>query len=242
LYVHNVVRGDYTNFVSGASLTPVTGDSCVIVRFSTGSFSKYVTGSQVKKAVGLAGIYSASVSFYSSDPTVIYGTTSIKDVLAASGSITMDEVWTSLDESVTFFSSSLKVSSTSPSTKAGSVRKLRASMLSTPSTAQRGETLRVRAAFYDDYEQNRSSKFSFEPSPLEVSSCKLRVRDQSTGKLIFDFEDPGSKMSKDTLSNYYDLHTDSLPIGVPLSFEYQIATAGELLQITGKNFTLVLSE
>lgn len=242
LYVHNILRGEYTDFTSGSSLTPIIGDSCLLVRLSTGSFTTYVTGSQVKKASDVTGIYSADFSISSNDLSAVTGTSSIRDFVIASGSITMDEVWSSLDETVTFFSSSLTIKQNIPSTKAGGLRKIRSSMLSTPAFAQRGQQIKVRVSFFDDYEQNRSSKFAFEPAPLETASCKIRIRDLSTGALIFDFDEPGSKMSRDALSNYYDLQTDSMPTGIPLVFEYQIAVAGEIQQVTSKNFTLVLSE
>jgi hypothetical protein len=242
LYLHNIMRGEYKNIVSGSSLTSVTGANSLLVRLSTGSFSKYVTGSQAKVASFLTGVYYADVALFSGDASVVSGTTTVKSVLTSSGSITFDEVWTSLDGTVTYFSSSLTMRKHYPSTKSAGVRKIRSSMLSTPTNAQRGQLVRLRTVFYDDYDSNRSAKFAFEPTPLEIASCRVRVRDQSTGELIFDFGDTGSKMSSDSLSNYFDLHTDALPVGVPLSFEYQIVTAGETLQVTSKNFTLTLSE
>lgn len=242
IYVHNIVRGDYTNFVSGASLTPVTGSECAIVRLSTGSFTKYVTASQVSLASPVTGVYSASFALFSGDTSTVTGSITLKSFIEASGSVTFDEVWTSFDGSVTYYSGSLRVSHRMGSTKSSGTRKLRASMLSTPSTLRRGQSAKIRVVFYDDYDQNRSSKFSLEPIPLEVSECKVRIRDSSTGDLFFDFEDAGSKMSSDVLSNYLTLQTDSFPVGVPLLFEYQIVTAGETLQITNKSFSLILSE
>jgi len=242
LYVHNIVRGAYANFVSGSSLTQVTGSNCFLARFSTGSYAKYVTGSQSRLAAPTTGIYSASVAFFSGDSTPISGSLTLKSALESSGFIMFDEVWTSLDRTVTYYSGSLKVSQHQGATKSSGVRKIRSSMLSTPATLQRGQQVKIRVNFYDDYDQNRSSKFSFEPLPLEINECRVRLRDMSTGDLVFGFDEPGSKMSMDTLSSYFTLQTDSLPTGVPLSFEYQIVTAGETLQVTNKSYTLVLSE
>jgi len=242
LYVHNILRGDYANFVSGSSFTQITGSNSFLVRFSTGSYKKYVTGSQVNIASFLTGVYQADVAIFSGDTSVITGALNIRDSLAASGSITFDEVWTSLDRSVTYFSGSLVMKKIHPSTVSSGVRKIRSSMLSTPTTAQRGQRIKLKTVFYDDYENNKSAKFAYDPTPLEIAECRVRIRDQSTGQLIFDFNEAGSKMSRDSFSNYFDLHTDALPIGVPLSFEYQIVTAGETLQVSSKNFTLILSE
>lgn len=242
LFIHNITRGSYSNLVSGSSLTPVTGSNCANVRISTGSFEKYLTASQVSFASPAVGIYSASFSLHSSDASIVSGTQTIKNFVDASGSIVFDEVWSSLDKSVVFFSGTIKVERHRAATKSSRVRKLRASMLAAPPSLQRGQSTKIRVVFYDDYDQNRSSKFSFEPIPLEVSDCKVRLRDASTGDLIFDFNDSGSRMSSDSLSNYFTLETHSLPVGVPISLEYQIANGGETLLITNKSFTLVLSE
>jgi hypothetical protein len=242
LFLHNIVRGSYQNLVSGSSLTQVTGSNCCIVKFTSGSYTKYVTGSQLSLASPITGVYSASVAFYSSDSSVVSGTTTLKQYLAASGSITFDEVWTSLDGTVAFYSGSLVMKAQGRSTAAGGNRKIRVSTLSTPTSAIKGQEIRIRAAFYDDYDQNKSSKFSYDPIPLQVSDCRLRLRDTISGKLVFDYDVLGSRMSADTVSNYFTLQTECLPIGVPLAIEFKMLSGGETLEVTSKNFRLVVSE
>lgn len=242
LVLHNISRGQYRNLVSGSSLTQITGSNCLLVKFTTGSYTKYVTGSQLSFASSQTGVYSASVAFFSSDTSTISGSVTIKSALATSGSITFDEVWTSLDGTVAFLSSSLKVNSSQGSTKSGGNRKLRTSMLSTQTSIRKGETLKVRVAFYDDYDQNRSAKFAYEPLPLNVAECRIRLRNSTTGKLIFDFTESGSIMSSDTLSNYCTIYTDSLPVGIPLGVEFKIITEGETIETSVNNFKIVVSE
>ena len=242
LYLHNIARGQYANIVSGASLTPVVGSNCLLVKFTTGSLTRYVTGSQVVQGGALTGIYSASIAFYSSDPSVISGSLTLSRALRASGSITFNETWLSLDQTVPYFSGTLTVYNQQGSINSSGYRKLRYSMLSTPAKVDRGSSLKLRAAFYDDYEQNKSAKFSYDPSPLVLTECRYRLRDTTTGRLLFDFTDAGSKMSIDSLSPYATLQTDSLPIGIPLSFEFQITAAGDILEVSSNNFRLVVSE
>jgi hypothetical protein len=115
-------------------------------------------------------------------------------------------------------------------------------MLSTQTNVSKGVPLKFRAAFYDDFDQNKSAKFSFDPSPLALAECRYRLRDTTTGKLLFDFDNAGSKMSIDSLSSYSTLQTDSLPIGIPLAFEYQITTGGEVIEVSSNNFRLVVKE
>ena len=242
LSLYNLVRGEYRNFVSGSSLTQITGSNCLLVKFSTGSYTKYVTGSQLSYKSSPSGVYSASVAFFSSDTSVISGSTTIKSALSTLGSITFDEVWTSLDKTVTFLSSSLKVDRTQGTTASSTNRKLRVSMLSTQTSIRKGENLKIRTSFYNDYEQNRSSKFAFEPSQLIVAECRIRLRNSITGKLLFDFTESGSLMSSDALSNYYTLYTDALPVGIPLGVEFEIAVDGEVLEIPVNSFKIVVSE
>ena len=212
------------------------------MKFSTGSYTKYVTGSQLSYKSSPSGVYSASVAFFSSDTSVISGSTTIKSALSTLGSITFDEVWTSLDKTVTFLSSSLKVDRTQGTTASSTNRKLRVSMLSTQTSIRKGENLKIRTSFYNDYEQNRSSKFAFEPSQLIVAECRIRLRNSITGKLLFDFTESGSLMSSDALSNYYTLYTDALPVGIPLGVEFEIAVDGEVLEIPVNSFKIVVSE
>lgn len=241
LVVHNTVRGGYRNFLSGALLTPVTGSNCAIVRLATGSFVSYVTASQVIWGGPVTGIYSASFTLLSVSAGVITGSLTVASALAASGSVTFDERWTSLDGTVTFFSGSVTLQGISASPSTGAPRKLRASVFSTPATTTRGNPVRLRVAFYDDYENNRSSRFPVEPHPLQVSAARIRLRDTVTGRLLFDFDDPGARLSNDALSNYYDIETHGFPVGIPLSAEFRFDIDGQVLQLAA-SYRLTVSE
>jgi len=242
LYLHNIVRGQYANLVSGSSLSQVGGADCLLVKFSTGSFEKYVTGSQVQQGGPITGVYSASIAFYSGDPAIISGSVTISQALQASGSITFQETWLSLDETTAYYSGSLTVKNHFGSSQSGGYRKLRSSMLSTQTNVNKGAALKFRAAFYDDFDQNKSAKFAFDPAPLVLADCRYRLRDTTTGRLLFDFDNAGSRMSIDSVSSYSTLQTDCLPTGIPLAFEYQITVGGEVIEVSSNNFRLVVNE
>lgn len=242
LVVHNTVRGQYRNFLSGTSLLPVTGANCVLVRLSTGSYINYVTASQITWASPATGIYSASFTIPAASSGIITGSLTIASALSASGSITFDERWTSLDRTVTFFSGSVTLHGVTAKSSTGMPRKLRASIFSTAADAARGTPVRLRVAFFDDYENNKSSRFPIDPQPLQISEGCIRIRDTVTGKLLFDFDDLGSRLSCDTLSNYYDIQTYGFPIGVPLSTEYQFDIDGQRVQLTNVPYRLIVSE
>jgi hypothetical protein len=240
--IHNVVRGQYRNFVSGSTFSQVTGSNCIIVRFATGSYVNYVTASQVQWANQVQGVYSASFGINSSNEGVITGSLTVKSALEASGSITFDERWTSLDKTVTFFTGSVTLKKLSGQTSISPLRKIRTSIFLTPTSITRGTSFRLRVAFFDDYENNKSSRFPVEPQHLQVQNCRIRLRDKISGKLLFDFEEDGSKLSNDSLSNYFDVQTYSFPIGVPIEPEFKIEIDGQSVEILSNPYKLVVSE
>jgi hypothetical protein len=240
--IHNTIRGQYRNFTSGTNLTSVTGSNCIIVRFSTGSYVNYVTASQVQWGSQATGIYSASLSIDSSNSGVITGSVTIKSALDVSGSIRFDERWTSLDKSVTFFSGSIVMTKSQGKVSIASARKLRSTIFSTPTTATRGTDVRLRVSFFDDYENNKSSRMPVEPQQLQIQNCRIRLRDTISGKLLFDFNDEGSKMSNDSLSNYFDLQTHCFPVGVPILPEFKFNIDGQSVEILNNTYKLIVSE
>jgi len=242
LALHNIVRGAYRNLVSGSSLAEVSGQNCLLVNISTGSYTKWITGSQVAQGGGIVGLYTASLAIASSDTSVISGSLTVAGALQASGSITFSETWQSLDRTVTFFSGSLTMSQLQAGTVSSENRKIRIAMPSLPGQLQRGTSAKFRLTVYDDCEQNKSARFSYDPMPLQVTDCRYRVRDTSSGKLLFDFDVPGSRMSIDTLSPYAMLYTDALPIGIPLQFEFRVKIDGIDTELTSKNFVTIVSE
>ena len=225
LILRNVVRGQLTNFVSGSSLTEITGQDCMLVKISTGSFSHYVTASQVQNSSLVSGLYSASFMISSADQTSITGSFLIEDAIAASGSIKFLETWSSLDETVTFYSGSLLVKKQTGSIGSGITRKIRTSILSMKPIVRSGEDFTIKVNFFDDYEQDKSSKFPFDPDPLTIASCKIRIRNNSNGKLLFDFDNAGSKMSIDKENCNFHIYTDVFPQGV-FQPEFQITVDG----------------
>lgn len=240
--VHNTIRGQYKNFVSGSTLTQITGSNCLIVRFSTGSYVNYVTASQVQWGSQATGIYSASLLIDSSNSGVISGSITIKSALDSSGSIRFDERWTSLDQTITFFTGSILITKPQGKVLIASARKLRSSIFSTPTSITRGTDVRLRVSFFDDYENNKSSRMPVEPQPLQIENCRIRFRDTISGKLLFDFNNEGSKMSNDSLSNYFDFQTFGFPIGVPIAPEFQFNIDGQSIEILNNTYKLIVSE
>jgi hypothetical protein len=242
LVLTNLVRGHYVNFVSGSSFTEITGSNCMLVRLSTGSFSHYVTASQIKNSSPIAGFYSASFIISSHSTSMIAATGTLGGAITASGSIKFDEVWSSLDKSVVFYSGSLRVNASQG--KIGSVasRKLRVTLKTMPETITKGDSFQLSAQFYDDNEQGTSAKFAFNPSPLAIDNCKVRLRNKQSNKLLFDFDSPGSKMSIDSSFCNFTIYTDALPVGVSFTPEFQISLDGDTVILTAKSRSFMVNE
>ena len=81
-----------------------------------------------------------------------------------------------------------------------------------------------------------------EPQPLQIENCRIRLRDTISGKLLFDFNNEGSKMSNDSLSNYFDFQTFGFPIGVPITPEFKFNIDGQSIEILNNTYKLIVSE
>ena len=103
MFLRNYRDDQLSNILSGSSMTQVTGSNCLLLRLKTmrsdgsGSYTVYVTGSQHSDGLNyFDGIYSASFTLPQSD-TVLYSE------LNKSGSVLFTPVWSSLDESIDYY-------------------------------------------------------------------------------------------------------------------------------------------
>jgi len=237
LYLTNTVRGIKTNLVSGSSLTSIAGDSCILVRFTTGSYTRYFTGSQDQQSGFIDGVYKAPFIFASSDTTTITGSVTLSDAVRASGSITFEEIWTSLDETTVFKSGSLTVNYNTPDSYVFSNDKLKVNCFG-PSSAPPGLVL-IRCKFFDLSLEDRSSKFSIERKPVPVSGL-YRVIDLQTKQVYIDYNSMGTKLSLDQNGNFLQFYSDSIPYGRQVYFEFKIDYNGENRVISDEGFTFSL--
>jgi hypothetical protein len=238
LYIRNTVFGERTNLVSGSSLTPITGSNCLLVRFTTGSYSKYFTGSQDSQSGFIGGIYSAPYIFASSDSGAITGSFTLSDALQASGSITFEEVWTSLDETVVFKSGTFEVTSLEPSEDIFGNDRVRMTC-SGPSTAPPNTLVLVRCKFFDLALEDYSSKFSIERKPIPVTGL-YRVIDTQSKEVYIDFNLTGNWLSADRNGNYFEFYSDSIPYGRPVHFEFKVNYNGKSRIISDEGYTFTL--
>lgn len=222
LYLNNFSRGTLTNIVSGSSASELTGDGCLFVKIESGSYKKIFSGSQALRGSNtLTGIYSCSFAIDGFD-SLLYN-----DVVA-SGSITFNEIWTNDKETVTYLSSSLKVSKNTTTAVSYGEQRLNVSLLNLRHRYKQSEYVRIRV-----FAENADRKVVFRKTPLETPSqifpnMFYRVRDVEAGDIFIDFDDTNNstKLSSDSQGMYFDFYMSSLPPGRAYVFDFLIKQSG----------------
>lgn len=236
LHVSNLIRGVRSNFVSGSSLSQLTGEDCVMLKLSTGSFTASFTGSQAVAVSGITGLYQASCIILSNDTGIVTGSTTIADCIRTSGSITFDEKWTTIDGSVTLWESQLTIANQSPIGNLYGNEKL-VIHCDGPSTAPGSEIVMIRARPYDLSLEDRSAKFAYARKPVIVSDMMYRIVDLNGGEVIVDYDKVGTRASVDVNGGFFKIPADIIPPGRPVTFEFLVTYNGTQRQLTAGGFT-----
>jgi hypothetical protein len=220
VFLNNYVRGAPSNVVSGSTLTQITGSNCMLLKIwtiyssSTGpqQYSLYTTASQ--HSVGghfLPGVYSATFAVPSSDAKL---TKLIADarLTGSNTPIKFNEVWSSFDETVAFYSGTLQIRP--PDSTVGSFRPRRY-QVNVPNVADAyaaGDVVRFRTFVFD--RSNPFYKFVRVPQdePSVVIEAHYSVRDVIADKTIiaFDRTHNSTRMSSDGEHLYFDVWMESL--------------------------------
>jgi len=234
LYLTNQIGGERTRFISGSS--PVQGENCLLLTISTGSFE---TTFNVSESSYRQGTYFANVFVSSYDNSIVTGSISLSQIIQASSSVTFHEKWTSLDQSVVFQSNDLTINSSRVSQ--GIFENFELSVFTSgPETGSKDSFVLIRPKFYDLVSQDRSSKFAFVKKPIPIKGT-YRIVDNNTGEVYVDFNDL-NQMSYDSNGNYFEIHTDSIPYGRVVNFEYKINYLGNERILKDRNYTFRLGE
>lgn len=217
LYLHNFVRGNLANILSGTAASEVSGENCMILKIQSGTFSKQFNVSQVERgdASGLTGIYSASFAISSFD-TVLY------DHVLASGSITFNEIWSNSNETVTYLSSSLTVKKSNRNVLNFGEQRIITSVVNIKSRYKQTEKVRLRVFVENANKELVLRKTPFETPSSFYANMMYRVRDVDSGDIIIPFDEISTKLSHDTKAMYFDFYMSSLPRGKAYAFDFMI--------------------
>ena len=222
LYLSNIVRNQLSNVLSGAAATQIQGENCMLLKIQTGSvFSQIMTASQAQLGTSrLTGVYSSSFAISS------FGT--LYDHVQSTGSIVFDEVWCSLDETVTYLSSSLVITKNRISSLDFNQTKYHVVALNLSDRYKTTEEARIRV-----FVEANNRPVAFVKSPIEKKSetfhkMYYRVRDFLTGEIVIPFDkiDNSTRLSSDSNGMYYDFSMSNLPKGRTFIFDYLIVVNG----------------
>lgn len=238
LYINNTLRGSLSNLVSGSSLSEISGDNCLLLRLTTGSYTQYFTGSQEYLNSFTTGIYRSPFIIASSDNGIVSGSTTLSQHARTSGSIEFEEIWTSLDETVIFRSGSLVMRLEDPHVGLSGDEKLSVRTKG-PVTSFAGNIVRVRVKFYDLSLEDRSVKFPIERKPVPVLGL-YRVIDSISSQPYMDFHPIGTKLSLDENGNFFDFYSDCIPYGRSVRFEYKVNYRGREHIVKDDGYTFML--
>lgn len=214
IFLRNYEFGELSNITSGSSATQITGSNSIILRLTTtrsdgsGSYSLYFTGSQHSDGLNLVtGIYSASFVL-SQDDSVL------KQELIKSGSVIFTPIWTSLDNSVAYFTgSSLTVHSPERANKAIDFKDYVVTASGLQTLHRTNENVFIRINVFD----YTSPNIKLVKRPIELAGIVLRkayyqVRDVETNEIVIPFDETynSSKLSSDYDGMYFTLDASNL--------------------------------
>ena len=247
LFFNNFQRGTKANLVSGSSATAITGDDCLVVKLQKGDFSQFITGSQHTAgtdSTAIAGLYSASfiIDLHSSNKVNTKTGTTLVDVLNKSGSVTFDEYWISLDESVGYYTGSLKVDSSRKSSYSNQPSDLQFRFLNLSSEYSHTDVVTLKL-FVDDLAiKDKVYKLPYSRKSIVLSNLYYRVKDVRTQEVVIPFKttNNGTKLSSDSDGMYFEFRTEGLPADRSYVFELLVKDYGlsQIYENVSSNFRI----
>lgn len=230
LFLNNYHRGAAANILSGTdSLSEVKGRNCLLLKIESGSFQKIITGSQHfygtstdKPAVG---VYSASFLIPSQDSTTVLSSnnssSTIKDFVRDSGSIKFNAYWSSMDETVSYLSSSVTITqidrSASPDTVSDYVIKL----IGLKPKYFKTEDPIIKVFVFDRIAEDKIYKSSYNRTSVKIEKMYYSVVDAISGEVIIPFSTNSTQVSSSGEGMYFSIDIGSFPTGI-FKFKFMI--------------------
>lgn len=230
IFLNNFQRGSPSNLVSGTSLTPVSGQNCVIVTLLSGTevsgafFQKVITGSQ--HFVGsnpILGVYSASFAISS----VESGT--IANELINAHSATLTEIWGSIDGTVGYYTGSLVIFSQERYAFDNVVDNVKVTITNMHDSYRSTEKVRFRVFAQDAGFKFRASKLPLQSKSIIFNKMYYRLVDVMSNEIIYDFDvsSDSTRLSTDSDGMYFDLYMNDLDVGRVYRFDFLVDTHGQ---------------
>jgi len=215
IFMHNSVRGNLTNVLSGSARTEIMGDNCMLLKLVTPvstsagfiNYENYVTASQYK--IGnqyVTGTYFAKFTLDSTDQ--FYSTKLIQ-----SGSVKFDKIWSSFDGTVSYQSGSLTVY---PTNVASYSKQYFVNITNLFSEYLNTDVAKLNVYIFDNSQAYvKMSKTPFETPSVILENVYYSVRDAITNKTVIPFDElyNSTKLSNNQKTMYFNLWCESLVPG-----------------------------
>jgi hypothetical protein len=240
LFLRNYVGSSLSNVMSRSF--EVTGNNCMLLTISTGSWSTTVSASQVSIGTSRsAGLYSSDIYVSAQDNSIVSGSITLAQHISSSGSIVFNETWKSIDGSVVYLSSYLTCSLPTRSAFINSSRDLIVKATNPLSSYTHGKTYKVRVFAYDpDYEPS-AARVQKSMKSIIPSSVKYRLRADGTDEVYVPF-DSGTKLSSDSAGLFFNMRVDGLPAGKLFVVDYLVNDRDSERVITDQGFKFRVEE
>ena len=204
--------------MSGSALTELTGESCIKLRFVSGSGSRQktftvqahqVTGSS--NSIGMTGIYSGTFNLNEFN-TEFFGETP-----KTTGTVELQEIWSSNDLTVGFYTGSVTIRKPQRTTAGFSTRRLHITPVGAQSEYREGTEVSIRF-FIEDLDattKEKAYKLPRRRSSAVVGSCYYRIVDSESGTVVVPFDKVrnSTKVSVDSEGLFINFLSSGLPKG-----------------------------
>jgi hypothetical protein len=248
VYINSFNKSSFSNLVSGSSITPITGQNCLIYHLNYGLFDFYVTGSQRTAGTNnsnVAGQYCATFALSSQEQSQYAKTKSIAQLVSQKGEVKFNTYWKSLDGTVVFNSGTLTVKKIETNNGSFISREPQLVIMNSERKFNKKDNVRFRIFGRDLLnENNLPVKRPYSLDTVIYNNVYYQVVDRITGKIIipYDSVNNGTKVSTDSDGMFFDFRMQSLYVGRSYAFDFYIVERGMSYLIQNRDVIFEVSE
>jgi len=213
LFLYNYDYDGPANLVSGSGLTAITGNNSLLLHLVTdksgGLYTQTVTASQhVIGTQTITGVYSASFAVPSN-------TSAIKYRIPLSSSIEWTQIWSSLDDTVGYYTGSLKIKTQPRGISKKTPFNYIVNATNVKSVYRTTDRVRIRVFVQDIDDPIEARKVPFERDSVIFHKSYYSIRDSYTNDVIIPFETTlhSTRLSTDAEGMYFELFMSDLDPG-----------------------------
>jgi hypothetical protein len=233
LFLFNTVRGQLTNFVSGASASQITGSDSMRLKLISGAIAPVtsqsfaMTYSVDQFSYGsnfVSGTYVSNFAVSSFDSSLVNEVNKV-------GSASFHTIWGSIDGTVPFYTGSLVIRRSFTSSKIAQDRTLSVTMPNHRQVYRKASSPRIRVNVFDTSANVniRPTRVPLRQAGIVTESMYWRLVDTYTGDVVipFDTVNNSTRLSTDADGMYFDFYPEDLNLGRVYGFEFLIVDGGE---------------